>query len=285
MGIRSRFGRVGKAALLLGVGAAGAGAAFAVASVPSSNGTIYACYEVTATQTAVGGPSTTVPFTSGPNLRIIDPSAGQSCNTSTGPAGPQEATLDFNQAGPAGAPGATGPAGPTTTVVSGQTLTLADGQVITIGGTANTGTVDVLTPSKQTVGDLVLSNGARTGTISVPVLNFATAANTGAGTGGTGAGTGKVRFDQFSITKKLDSTSVKLSQALAAGKHYKTAVLTIRKAGKGPKDLLVYSFSLVSPSVIQWSGSDEDPTEEVTFEYGALTVRYVQLGTQGKSRK
>ncbi len=279
MGIRNRFGRVGKAALLLGVGAAGAGAAFAVASVPSSNGTIYACYEVTTTQAAVGGPVTTVPDVAGPNLRIIDPSAGQSCNTSAGPAAAQEGTLDFNQAGPAGVPGAqgaTGPAGRTATVADGQTLTLADGQVITIGGTANTATLGVLTPNRNPVGEFVLSNGARAGTVSFPVLNFATAANNGAGSGATGSGAGKARFNEFSITKTLDSTSPKLSQALAAGKHYKTAVIVIRKAGKGPKEFLVYSFSLVSPEAIQWSGAggDQGPEEEVTFVYGALTIQY-----------
>jgi len=279
--------------MLLAVGAAGAGAAFAVAAVPSSNGTIYACYEVTTTQSAVGGPVSTVPDTAGPNLQIIDPSAGQSCGAG-GSAGPglQQFTLDFNQAGPQGAQGAqgvTGPAGPTATVADGQTLTLADGQVITVGPSANTGPLDVLTPSKKALAELILSNGAGADTVSFPVLNFTTAANNGGGTGsaGSGAGAGKASFGEFSITKTLDSTSPKLSQALATGRHYKTGTITIRKAGNGPKVFLVYSFSLVTPSAIQWSGSDGDdnPKEEVTFEYGALSIRYVQQNTQGKPDK
>ena len=82
--------------LLLGAvtGAVLAGGAAAFATIPDSNGVINGCY-----QKNVG------------NLRVIDPSAGDTCHPSeipiswshTGPAGPQ---------GPKGDTGATGPQGP-----------------------------------------------------------------------------------------------------------------------------------------------------------------------------
>lgn len=68
---------------------------FAVASIPSGNGTIHACYQKENGQ-----------------LRVIDKDANQSCR-------PSEVALTFNQkgpagpTGPAGPKGATGPAGPT----------------------------------------------------------------------------------------------------------------------------------------------------------------------------
>lgn len=68
---------------------------FAVASIPSGNGTIHACYQKENGQ-----------------LRVIDKDAKQSCR-------PSEVALTFNQKGPAGPTGpagprgATGPAGPT----------------------------------------------------------------------------------------------------------------------------------------------------------------------------
>ena len=95
--IRSRW-------LLLGavIGAVLAGGA-AFAAIPDSTGVINGCY-----QKNVG------------NLRVIDPSAGDSCRPSevslswsqTGPAGPQGPKGDKGDTGPAGPAGPTGPAGP-----------------------------------------------------------------------------------------------------------------------------------------------------------------------------
>jgi hypothetical protein len=65
---------------------------FAVASIPSGNGTVYACYQKENGQ-----------------LRVIDKDTKQACRAS-------ERALTFNQrgpTGPAGPRGATGPAGPT----------------------------------------------------------------------------------------------------------------------------------------------------------------------------
>jgi hypothetical protein len=114
VGVLHRIGRPGKALLLLAVGAAGGGAALAVASVPNPSGVIHACYAV---QTINGAAGLTVVPAQTAALRVIDPSAGQHCNT-VASAAPQEATLDFNQQGPPGVtgrqglPGTRGPPGP-----------------------------------------------------------------------------------------------------------------------------------------------------------------------------
>jgi hypothetical protein len=64
------------------------GAAATLAAIPDSSGAIHGCY-----QKNVG------------NLRVIDPSAGDSCR-------PSEIPITWSQTGPQGAPGPQGPAGP-----------------------------------------------------------------------------------------------------------------------------------------------------------------------------
>ncbi|HUE25204.1 MAG TPA: hypothetical protein VMP89_00405, partial [Solirubrobacteraceae bacterium] len=132
MELLDRIGRSGRVAALLAVGALGGAAALAVASVPDSSGVIHACY-------AVSSGATTVPATSGTNLlRIIDPSAGQTCNPAGAPGSTgTEAALNWNaagQQGPAGPAGQNGSPGPTSTIASGHTFTISGGQVITVGG-------------------------------------------------------------------------------------------------------------------------------------------------------
>jgi len=104
-GIQSWIGRNARAATLVAVGALGGGAAFAAASVPDENGAIHACV------LASGG--TTIP-SSNPgvaNIRIIDPSAGQSCAVAGGESTVSEIPLTFNASGPTGPAGAAGPTG------------------------------------------------------------------------------------------------------------------------------------------------------------------------------
>lgn len=83
---RFRFGRLRWLVAGVVVGAIGGGVAFA--SIPDSSGVINGCY-----QKNVG------------NLRVIDPSAGDSCR-------PSEIPISWNQTGPQGLRGPTGPQGP-----------------------------------------------------------------------------------------------------------------------------------------------------------------------------
>jgi hypothetical protein len=103
-----RIGWPGRAALLVGVGAAGGGASLAVASVPDAGtGVIHACYAYT-----LNSAQQTVPATTNQNFHIIDPSVGQSCSANPATGAP-EAALDFNQQGPQGVSGTQGSSGVT----------------------------------------------------------------------------------------------------------------------------------------------------------------------------
>ncbi len=119
------------------------------------------------------------------------------------------------------------------------------------------------------------------------------------GSQSSGAGAGKVTFNPFSITRKTDRASPIFFMMCCAGQHFYQVTLCLRRAGGGAggavgntagsatmssgTTFLRFDFALVAVKTISWSGSDgdESPKEEVTFEYGALMVWYLQQATGG----
>ncbi|MGH7742834.1 MAG: type VI secretion system tube protein Hcp, partial [Candidatus Eiseniibacteriota bacterium] len=64
-----------------------------------------------------------------------------------------------------------------------------------------------------------------------------------------------------------------------SGAHYKTVVISMRKAGgdANAKPYLQYTFATVFVTRVNWTGAgDEGPTESITFTYGALEVQYTK---------
>lgn len=112
------------------------------------------------------------------------------------------------------------------------------------------------------------------------------------GSQSSGIGAGKVTFNPFQVTRKTDRASPTLFQMCCAGHHFKTVSLYLRRAGGAATGstmasgttFLRFDFALCGVKTISWSGSDGDEAckEEVTFEYGALKVQYVQQGADGK---
>jgi type VI secretion system secreted protein Hcp len=109
----------------------------------------------------------------------------------------------------------------------------------------------------------------------------------------TGAGAGKMMFNEASIEKPVDLLSPSLYQLSAIGAHLNRLQVFIRKAGGAtavPKPYLVYGFSIVFITKIDWSASDGDelPTERVIFQYGQLGLAYYPQkldGTLGTLKK
>jgi type VI secretion system secreted protein Hcp len=123
------------------------------------------------------------------------------------------------------------------------------------------------------------------------------------GSQSSGAGAGKVTFNPFQITRKTDRASPVFFMMCCAGQHFKQVTLCLRRAGAGVgtagggatagqgsatmssgTTFLRFDFALVAVKTISWSGSDgdESPKEEVTFEYGALMVQYIQQQASGQ---
>jgi type VI secretion system secreted protein Hcp len=90
----------------------------------------------------------------------------------------------------------------------------------------------------------------------------------GSATGGAGAG--KVKFNEFTITKKIDKASPALFKNMASGAHYPTVILTLRRAGES-KPYMTYTMKTVFTTKIDHSGaSPEMVSEEITFVYGQV---------------
>jgi type VI secretion system secreted protein Hcp len=109
------------------------------------------------------------------------------------------------------------------------------------------------------------------------------------GSATTGAGGGKAEFAEFTITKMVDSASPYFFRNCVAGAHYKTVILACRKAGadssKAGKPYLFYTFGTVFTTKVSWKHSDDGPTEDITFVYGALQIQYLPQGADGAMGK
>jgi len=107
------------------------------------------------------------------------------------------------------------------------------------------------------------------------------------GSQSTGAGAGKVTFNPFSITRKIDLSSPTLFSMACSGTPFEEVALGLRKSSGGTvtgRIYLVFRFKLVAVKTISWSYDDESPKETVTFEYGGLQVHYSQQEANGKMK-
>jgi type VI secretion system secreted protein Hcp len=109
------------------------------------------------------------------------------------------------------------------------------------------------------------------------------------GSQSSGSGAGKVTFNPFSITRKIDRCSPQFFEMACSGTAFRFVTLALRKsagAGGGAGDVsgqifLRFDFKLVAVKTISWSHDDESPKETVTFEYGGLQIRYAQQNPSG----
>ena len=95
----------------------------------------------------------------------------------------------------------------------------------------------------------------------------------------TGTTVGRTMFNEASFEKPVDLLSPSLYQLSARGARLDRLQVFIRQTGGdafAPKPYLVYGFSLVFITKIDWSASDgdEQPTERVIFLYGQLGLAY-----------
>ena len=247
--------------------ALGAGAAIAIGSIPSGDGTITACY-VTNTDVITA-------YNAAPGeLRVIDPS-----KPATMPAGGPnpdavclngEATITWNQRGPQGVQGpagAQGPQGPAGTDSIGSTS-------FGFGGGGST-----FLKLDSVKGEA--TDRAHKGEIAIS--SFSIGATASRSSGG-GAGAGKVSFSSFTITKRIDKSSPTLFKAAATGQHYKEAVVAFAKTKRGKAtDYLEYKMTNVFVSSIQdgtSSGGGHQPVEQISFNFAK--IEEVFLGSNGK---
>jgi len=105
------------------------------------------------------------------------------------------------------------------------------------------------------------------------------------GSQSSGAGAGKVTFNPFSITRKIDRSSPVFFGMACSGTSFQTVTLGARKSQGGESAggvYLVFQFKLVAVKTLSWSYDDEAPKETITFEYGGLLVQYSLQLPSGK---
>jgi len=125
--------------------------------------------------------------------------------------------------------------------------------------------------------------GKHAGEIEVESFSWGETNSGTAGHGG-GGGAGKVVSQDFHFVKKLDKSSSQLFIACATGKHFKTAVLSARKAGGEQLDYFKVTMEDVLVSSYQIGGSahsDVVPTDQVSLNFAKLEVSYKEQKADG----
>lgn len=100
---------------------------------------------------------------------------------------------------------------------------------------------------------------------------------------GSGGGAGKVNVQDLSLTKYIDKASPDLMLACCNGKHYPEAVLVVRKAGENPLEYLKIKMEdlIISSVSTGGSGGEDRLTENVTLNFGKVTVDYAEQSKTG----
>jgi type VI secretion system secreted protein Hcp len=107
--------------------------------------------------------------------------------------------------------------------------------------------------------------------------------NSGTAHMGGGAGAGKANVQDMSLTKYIDKASPDLMLACCNGKHYDSAVLTVRKAGENPLEYVIITMSEVMVTAVSTGGSggEDRLTENVTLNFAKVKVKYVEQTAKG----
>jgi type VI secretion system secreted protein Hcp len=111
--------------------------------------------------------------------------------------------------------------------------------------------------------------------IDVVAFSFGATNQAGPAHGG-GGGTGKAQVQDFHFTMRVNKASPKLMLVCVKGEHLKTAILTVRKAGKDQQEFLVYKFTDVTVSSFQTGGGSGDavPTDSVSLAFAKFELEY-----------
>jgi type VI secretion system secreted protein Hcp len=111
--------------------------------------------------------------------------------------------------------------------------------------------------------------------------------NSGSAHVGGGAGAGKVNVQDMSFTKYVDFSSTGLALACCNGKHYKDAVLIVRKAGEKPLEYLIITMEDVMVTSVSTGGSggEDRLTENVTLNFAKVELTYKEQAAKGAQAK
>ncbi len=104
------------------------------------------------------------------------------------------------------------------------------------------------------------------------------------GHAGGGGGAGKVSFQDFQFTAKVNKASPHLFLACASGRHFPKATLIARKAGGHGLEFLTLTFQDVVVSSFHDAGaaaSTDAPVDQVSLNFGKVTFEFVPQKADG----
>jgi type VI secretion system secreted protein Hcp len=117
----------------------------------------------------------------------------------------------------------------------------------------------------------------------IEVLSWSWGETQATGSSGSGGGAGRVEMSDLTVVARVSKASPQLLLACASGKHFKSAVLTGRKAGKGQAEFLTFSLSdiLISSYQTGGSGSVEPPLDSVSLNFAKVQIEYKEQKADG----
>lgn len=235
----------------------GAGAAVAIAAIPSSSGVITACRVTTG---ATPG-----------QLRVIDTEANppQTCTT-------DEATVTWNQQGPPGPQGDPGPPGDSGsgTDTSGGATATQPFDTSQAGGPS----ADIFLAIDGIPGDS--TDAQHKNQISIESFAFL-AKRPSTHTAGA------VRFSGLRLDKVYDVSSPRILSAATSGRHLKSATVTFSTGSAGGTNVLTYKLSDVAVSSYEQGGANPDTKplgsleEEIGLSPARVQVTEKTFGSNG----
>jgi len=100
---------------------------------------------------------------------------------------------------------------------------------------------------------------------------------------GGGGGSGKVSVQDINITKYVDKASPNLIKVCCSGKHFKEALLTVRKAGGSALEYVKIQMKevLVSSISTGGSGGEDRLTENVSLNFAEFDFIYTPQKPDG----
>lgn len=118
---------------------------------------------------------------------------------------------------------------------------------------------------------------------TIDVLSFGFGVVQSAPAGGGRAGAGKASFQDLHVVFRTEKASPRLFVGCAAGEHFKNAVLTARRAGKGQVEFLKLTLSDVVVTSYRAAGAaaEDGPHDEVTLGYAKIEIEYRPVTAKG----
>jgi type VI secretion system secreted protein Hcp len=149
-------------------------------------------------------------------------------------------------------------------------------------------------------GDMYLKvNGARSGDIKgesiddkhkdeIEVLSWSWGMQGKSSLAGGTKATGRTTINELRIVKRLDSASTALMLALRTNEPIKSALLTLRKAGKGQLEYFKITIGDARVNSLTIEGGDAtgsaEVVEKLSFTFNKIEIEYTPQGKDGLPR-